>query len=177
MVGERVVCGAGVARGRVGIGPRPVEQGDQAVLEQVDEVADDRVVVVSAPLERVFRQVKGQGAVRPEYAEGQLLETQLAARPRAHSGDVTGSELQMRWLLEHHRLVGRPTCGPETRPIGLRALQQPESRKQAEPVRVAPQRLEHCYSVWRVPVRTGHRLTSPRSTDIRRVSTNELSDT
>ena len=177
VVGERVVCGARVTRGRVGIRPRPVEQGDQAVLEQVDEVADDRVVVVAASLERVFGQVKGQGPVRAKYAEGQLLETQLAARSRADGGDVAGSEPEMRRLLEHHGFVGRPACGPEPRPVRLRPLQQAESREQAEPVRIAPQRLERCYSVGRVPVRTGHRLTSPRSADSRRVSTNELSDT
>src|SRR6185437_6215755 len=71
---ETVAFGPVEARSRLGIGPGPIEERDQPMLEEIDEIRERRIFPLPATLVGVLGEMQRQRAIRTEYSERVLLE-------------------------------------------------------------------------------------------------------
>ena len=101
--------------GRIGIGPRAIEQRDEPMLEHVEEVDERRVFALAPPFIRGFREMQRQRAIRSEEAETVLFEAEPALPRRSERDNVWRCEGEMRRVTQAHGIIGRlarlPTRG------------------------------------------------------------------
>src|SRR5262249_41674089 len=152
-------------------------QRHEPMMEDVQEVDERRIFLVTPPLVRVLGEMNRQRAVRPEETERILFEAHLPAGLALESRDIRWRERQVRRVAEPNPVVRCLARLAEPRLCRQRLLQQPQRCEQREAVRLRGEPRERAQIAWRRPNRTGHVLISPRAAESRRVCVKELMDT
>ena len=178
IAGEAIVVRAIAIDVRLRLRPRPIEQRQEPVMEHVEEPAERRVAGVAQPLARVLGQVQRQRTVRTEQAEQPDLQPRRGCRP---AGARTTPAAPAR-TTDPDPVPAAPARRPDAAPrpsaaCRVQALQPAQRLIEIVAVRRLRQRREEGYSVGLAPHCGTHRLISPRLSERRTVSVNELIDT
>src|SRR6266481_1153777 len=128
------------------------------------------------PFQRVFGDMRRQGSIGTE----QTKEIDGHLRNRADSIDADGVQAggrkaKGRFLGEPNRVFGRRKRKAHPREVRPPTFEQTNGPKEVEAVRILFQSVDQ--RIWRIPMRVGHRMISPRCLLRMTVSVNEFSET
>src|SRR5258706_5322240 len=158
------------------VGPRPIEQGDEPVMKNVEEGHERIVTGIALAVAGKFREVLGQGAVGPEEPEVMHKKPRNGTGSFAAKGfDGGRSEGERGVLREPDRVMGGRVGIADAGAFRMLTLQQADGPEQVEGEGPLLQFLD--YIMGRLPIIGGHRMISPRCCVLITVSVKELSET
>src|SRR4051794_568642 len=130
---ESVRAGPVMLHVGTGVGPGPVVQCYQPVLQQVAEVDERLVACMAPPIHGVHGQMQRQRAAAAEQAEQQ--DGQLGRQPargRRVTGEAAGRKGERGFLAEPYPLLTAPGTLAQARAAGMFGLEQPQRREEIE---------------------------------------------
>ena len=121
--GETIFARTIEADCRLALCPRPVEQRQEPVMEDVEEIGKRGIARMQLAIPRVLSQVKRQRAIRAEQPE----EAHIDAEPPVCAVAVGvrergGRKGHGRFLAQANRFIGRPHALAETRLVRKQGL-------------------------------------------------------
>jgi hypothetical protein len=157
-------------------GPRPVEQADHAVIEDIEKTGQRRVVMIQFTVMNILGNMQWHGALGPEQTQEVYHETGLAGLLLTFKAlERGGRKTQGGRLTKLNGVVRSAGRVAHTGFIREPAFHPSGDLIEAEPGRVLEE--PQIYSVCLVPRFAGHRIISPRSRVLITVSVNELMET
>src|SRR5258708_27351309 len=146
------------------------------MMKQVEKRCDSGVVMVQFAFEYVFGNVRRHRRVGPEQSEKIDSDPRHTIRAGC-SGRIQGgrSKTEGRFLPKAHRIFPGRNRVTHSWQLGMAAFEQSNSPKKIERVRLFGQLFDQ--RIWRIPIRVGHRIISPRCLVRTTVSVKEFKET
>ncbi len=118
---------------RLGLGPSPIEQGQHAVIEEVQKAGEGGIRGVPQPVPDEFGEMQGQRAVGSQQAHEIDQQTGGAACGRTLQGRQLRRCEAHGWLLaQAHRVVCRTRRGADARAIRLQGVEPAQGLAEPE---------------------------------------------
>lgn len=173
-----VIVRAVMADGRPCLGPGTIKQGQQAMVEHIQEALAGAVGVVALALTHVLGDVQRQRAVGAAEAEEELLQPcRLAFGPRFDRGQCGRRKGAIGLLPETQRVIRQAQGVPQAWQVRRFALDAPQRLEEVIFPGLLMHRIQGTHRVGRRPGLAFHRMISPRSVVRITVSVKLLIDT
>jgi len=173
-----IIVRAVVADGRPRLGPGPVEQAQQAMVEDIQELFAGAVGIVALAFAHVLGDVQRQRAVGAAEAEKVLLQPRwLALASGVDRGQGGRGEGAVGLLPEAQRVVRQAQGLAQARQVRRFALDTPQRLEEIVFPGLLVHRIQGTHRVGRRPGLAFHRMISPRSVVRITVSVKLLIDT
>lgn len=162
---------------RLRLRPGAIKKREEAVMEEIQKPAERGVAGIAQAFARILGDVKRQRTIRTEQAEQPHLQAcGAAARPRVKRCYRRRRERQIRILSEPDWLINGTQSTTPARLVEGQALQPAQRLIEIVLIWLLRQGGEEAYSVGLAPHCGTHLLISPRLSERRTVSVNELID-
>ncbi len=120
--GEAVVVRPVVVDRRLRLRPGPVEEREQAMVEDVEKARQRGIAARAQPLAHVLGEVERHRPLRAEQAEEANAESRRRSRAGVEALERRGCERELRRLAEAHALLRRPQREADARLPGTQRL-------------------------------------------------------